>query len=78
MKNILIRNALGNELGVIDITSSSYVTSKILRMTTEPQYISLKQHYILASHFGGIYLNITGNVLRFCRHSKYLGCDIGT
>ena len=40
MKNILIRNALGNELGVIDITSSSYVTSKILRMTTEPQYIS--------------------------------------
>ena len=30
MKNILIRNALGNELGVIDITSSSYVTSKIL------------------------------------------------
>ena len=40
MKNILIRNALGNELGVIDITSGSYVTSKILRMTTEPQYTS--------------------------------------
>ncbi len=40
MKNIMLRNALGNGHGVMDATSSSYITSKILKMTTDSKYTS--------------------------------------